>query len=297
MDSAKRQWQLQIIQEQRIEADAKTRRLQLEEQIERSEQVQRPVHDVSGQAPGWPVPWHAPPPGAAYGAGQYGHQWHQTQQGPVAVWIPMQGRVAGQAIPVQVIQHGQFQGSAAEHTPQRQFSQAPPSTAWAQQAAATEGQPSEAARPAMGPQSPPGDWQHESAQMGHSSGQWPRAGQPRDGREGQAPAASSWEPIPQPPCHDAVEGGQQPERDGREYDVLTVDYDYRVAERSTSWAKWSCPMGPGRCQNVAAPRGTDMGRLSWEEIRIAKILVGHLRHEGIVALPLQNFMRTFELQE
>ena len=154
MDSAKRQWQLQIIQEQRIEADAKTRRLQLEEQMERSEQVQRPVHDVSGQAPGWPVPWHAPPPGAAYGAGQYGDQWHQTQQGPVAVWIPMQGQVAGQAIPVQVAQHGQYQGSAAEHAARQQFSQAPPATSWAQQAAATEGQPSEAARPAMGPQSP-----------------------------------------------------------------------------------------------------------------------------------------------
>ena len=144
MDSAKRQLQLQIIQEQRIEADAKTRRLQLEEQIERSEKEQRPVHPGGGQTSSWPVPWHAPPPGAAYGAGQYGHQWSQTQQGPVAVWVPV-GPVAGQAVPVQVVQHGQFQRSAAEHAAQPQVSQAAPATPWAQWAATAEGQPSEAA--------------------------------------------------------------------------------------------------------------------------------------------------------
>ena len=79
--------------------------------------------------------------------------------------------------------------------------------------------------------------------------------------------------------------------------MLTVEYDYWIAGRSTSWAKWSCQMGPGRCQNVAPPRGTDAAPLSWEEIKVAKSLVGHLRHEGIVALPLRNCMRTFELQE
>ena len=126
MDSAKRQLQLQILREQRMEADAKTRRLQLEEQMERCEQVQKPMQDGGGQAPVWSMPWQYPPPGAAFGTGQHVHQWHQSQQGPVSVWVPMQGPASVQAVPVQFMQGGQYLGSSAASTVQQQFAQPPP---------------------------------------------------------------------------------------------------------------------------------------------------------------------------
>ena len=42
MDRARRQVELQVLLERRTELEAKARRLQLEEQFERSEQVQQP---------------------------------------------------------------------------------------------------------------------------------------------------------------------------------------------------------------------------------------------------------------
>ena len=123
MDSARRQLELQILRKQRMEAEAKTRRLQLEEQIERCEQVQMPMQGSGGQAPGWAMPWQYPPPGAAYGTGQQVHQWHQPQQGPVSVWVPMQGPTPVQAVPVQFVPGGQYLGGAAANTVQQQIAQ------------------------------------------------------------------------------------------------------------------------------------------------------------------------------
>ena len=89
MDRARTLFELQIVLEQRTELEAKARRLQLEEQFERSGQGQLPLQQgylqppvqqqwqpaqqgplpvlwpVQGVPPGWPGAWQHPPPGAA----------------------------------------------------------------------------------------------------------------------------------------------------------------------------------------------------------------------------------------
>ena len=144
MDRARRLFELQIVQEQRTELEAKARRLQLEEQIERSEQVQMPMQAGCVQAPGWPGAWQYPPPGAAYGMGQQVHQWHPPQQGPVSVWVPMQGPPPVQAVPVQLIPGGQYLGGAL----QQQMAQPPLLPAGGQQGLSERVQPEETTRPA-----------------------------------------------------------------------------------------------------------------------------------------------------
>ena len=151
MDRARRLFELQIVQEQRTELEAKARRLQLEEQIERSEQVQMPLQAGYMQPPGWPGSWQYPPPGAAYGMGQQvQHQWHPPQQGPMPVWWPMQGPPPVQARPVQLNPGGQYLGG----TLQQPVAESLPCTG-GQQGLSERVQPEETTRPAQGPESPP----------------------------------------------------------------------------------------------------------------------------------------------
>jgi len=186
MGSARRQAELQVLQEWRTELEAKTRRLQLEEHFERIErcgQLQRPLQGLDLQQ-AWPQdrlgpqlalwPGHGPP---AVSPGQ----------GMPAGWT---GAQVGQAQAVQVFP-GQVQAARLQSAAPPQLWQAPPGGGREQargSGARETVQQVTVAVPDHG--GPPGDWQPgAAAQMGSR-------GPPPEEREQPRLGAPSVVPVP-----------------------------------------------------------------------------------------------------
>ena len=151
MDKARRQMEIQALQERRVEIDAQTRRLQLEEQLD--------------QMAAQPMPW----PGQ-----------------PRLVAHPFQGVPAGWSAPrmgyAQAVQIGPELGQAA------QFQVEAPQQLWLRSRpggglGASGGRQQESGRPGgevvPDPQGPPGDWQPGGSAQQRLDPQVPRGGRER----------------------------------------------------------------------------------------------------------------------
>ena len=277
--------------ERRTELEAKARRLQLEEQFERSEQVQLPLQQGYLQQP-------------------LQHQWQPAQQGPLPVLWPVQGVPAGW--PVQGVPSGwtgtqQRRAQAVQVYPEQRHAarlhgSAPPQPAWPPPPSGGSEQVFGGGEDGGGLQSgwtvpdlegPPGNWRPGSpAQMGQH-----QARVPRSGREQPRPEAPSLRPMPRDPGQVAGCRKELQKEDREVAEVVSVGYDPETARRGCATTKWVGPYGPDSCQNVAAPEGRNWAPLTVGETCLAKALVGPLRHYDIVAMQLMDFIHLFDLQE